>query len=262
MICGLAALLEACLAADKPVLLAVFAHPDDEQTVGHLLARYVKAGHAVYLATITSGQKGATAHAGIPAGDALAAAREEEARCACRALGLPEPFLLKFQDQGISMPPAADQVVARLREIFAQVKPAVVITWGPDGFTGHADHRAASNLVTEVFQQQAALAHRPRKLYYVAVPESRLQKPPPPFDRRPARTVADGFVTTEVDARSELEAVRKALECHKTQYTPQQSQMMHELAAKTLDGRVFLRLALSDLPRSRGRERDVFEGLR
>jgi LmbE family N-acetylglucosaminyl deacetylase len=248
--------------ADRPTLLAIFAHPDDEQTVSPLLARYARAGHPVYLAIITSGQKGATPHAGIPAGDQLGAAREQEARCACKQLGIREPLLLGFQDQGISTPPATDQVVARLREIMNQVKPAVIITWGPDGFTGHPDHRAASNLVTEAFQQRAALGHRPRKLYYFAAPESQFLKPPPPFDRRPARTVGDAFITTDVDTRAELEAARKSLECHKTQYRPEQIPVMHDLQAKTAEGRVFLRLALSDLPRPKARERDIFEGLK
>ena len=78
------------LAAEKPAILAVFAHPDDETTVSPLLARYAKAGHPVYLATITSGQKGVRPHAGIAAGDQLGAAREKELRYAASALGVRE----------------------------------------------------------------------------------------------------------------------------------------------------------------------------
>ncbi len=249
-------------AAQKPAILAVFAHPDDETTVGPLLARYAKASHPVYLATITSGQKGVTPHGGIPAGKELGAAREKELRCACQALGIHEPFLLQFQDQGISVPPAMDKIRARLREIIDEVKPAVVITWGPERLTGHPDHRAASNLATEVFQQRARLAHRPRKLYYVAWPESRFVNPPPPFDRRPPGTVADVFVTTEVDGSKHLEPARKALQCHKTQYQPAQMEAMFNLTAKAQEGKIFLRLALTDLPRPSGRERDILEGIR
>ena len=255
-------LLSALPAAEKPAILAIFAHPDDEQTVGGLLAKYAKAGHPVYLATITSGQKGATKHAGIPAGEKLGAAREEETRCAAKALGIRDPILLGFEDQGISAAPAADQARDRLREIIDQVKPAVVITWGPDGATGHADHRAASSLATEAFQQRRSLAHRPRKLYYVAWPESRFTKPVPPFERRPPGLVADEFITTEVNARAEMQAAREALACHKTQYTPAQAQAMHEISAKTMEGRIYLRLALSDVRRRAARERDIFEGLR
>ncbi len=208
----ISAVLAGVAAAQKPPILAVFAHPDDEQSVSPLLARYAKAGYAVYLVTITSGQKGVAAHAGIPAGEKLGAAREEETRCACRALGIREPFLLGFEDQGISTQSAADQVRDRLRQIIDQVKPAVVITWGPDGFTGHPDHRAASSLTTEAFQQRGKLAHQPRKLYYVAAPESRLPKPLPPFERRPPGTVNDAFITTEIDERR---AAERTVRCNR-----------------------------------------------
>jgi len=260
---GLLALWTGMLAAaDKPAILAVFGHPDDEQMVSGALARYAKAGHPVYLAIITSGQKGVRPHAGIPAGEALARVREQESRCACKEMGIREPFLLGFQDQGISTAAEMDQVVARLREIFDRVKPAVVITWGPDGLSGHPDHRAASNLATQVFQQQSALGHKPSRLYYVAIPESRFLPPPPGWAERPPRTVADVWVTTEIDARAEHEAARRALDCHKTQFDAESFQRMHLLRDKILDGRVFLRLALGTVRAGRARERDLFEGLK
>jgi GlcNAc-PI de-N-acetylase len=40
------------------VILAVFAHPDDEAFVGPVLARYARAGVKVYLAIATKGEKG------------------------------------------------------------------------------------------------------------------------------------------------------------------------------------------------------------
>jgi LmbE family N-acetylglucosaminyl deacetylase len=248
-------------AAEKPGVLAIFAHPDDEQTVAPILARYAQAGHPAHLVTITSGQKGVRPHAGISAGEALAKAREQEARCACQALGIHEPFLLGFQDQGISTPPEMAQVVERLRKIIDEVKPAVVITWGPDGITGHPDHRAASNLATEAFQQRRALGWKPRKLYYVAWHESRWTKPVPPFKQMP-RLVHDAFLTTEIDGKAHLEAARKSLECHKTQYTPEEMKQMFAIQSEVMDGRVYLRLALGERPAPRTRERDIFEGLR
>jgi LmbE family N-acetylglucosaminyl deacetylase len=76
-------------AAQQPArtLLAVFAHPDDEQVISPLLARYAREGVRVHLAIATDGQKGVREHAGIAAGDALATARAAEARCACEKLG-------------------------------------------------------------------------------------------------------------------------------------------------------------------------------
>src|SRR5437868_6312304 len=86
----------------KPGILAVFAHPDDETTVGALLAHYAALGHPVHLATLTSGGKGTRLHAGIPAGPALERAREAELTCAAQALGLPPPIPLRFEDARLS----------------------------------------------------------------------------------------------------------------------------------------------------------------
>ena len=225
-------------------LLAVFAHPDDEFTVGPLLARCAAEGHRAFLASITSGQKGAAPHAGIPPGDALGALREEELRRAAAALGIPEPLLLGFQDQGITTPDVADAVAGRLRSIIADLHPDVLITLGPDGITGHPDHRAASAIVTEVFQERRRLAWWPRKLYYTALPDSLLGAIPPPFDAR-LRTTADAFITTVVDCRAWLDAAGAAIRCHRTQWTPERMDQFDSLNRTVLGGRVHLRLAMA-----------------
>src|SRR5262245_34816000 len=73
------------------VLLAVFAHPDDEIAAGPALARYAREGANVYVAIAARGEKGAFPHAGIPAGDELAKIRREEAICSCQQLGIKPP---------------------------------------------------------------------------------------------------------------------------------------------------------------------------
>jgi len=244
----------------KHSILAVFAHPDDEMSVGALLARLAAGGHDVYLASVTSGQKGARAHAGIPAGEALGRAREEELRCAALQLGIHEPFLLGFEDQGIAAPAVMEQVARRLRLIFEETRPDVVITFGPDGVTGHPDHRITGEIATLVFQQQGLLAHKPRKLYYVALPESLFERHPLGRERT-LYTVSDVFITTEIDCRDSLEASLRALECHRSQFAPELMSRLRDLHAELLAGRVFLRLALSAGGSPGSRERSIFEGL-
>lgn len=251
------------ISATKHSLLAVFGHPDDENCVGPLLARCAAEGHAVYLVSVTSGQKGFRAHFNMPVGDELGAVREAELRCAARALGIHEPYLLGFQDQGISTHAAAEEVAARLREIINQTRPDVLLTWGPDGITGHPDHRMTSNITEVVFQQQSRLEHKPRKLYYLVFPESRFAANPDPLNRkRLFLTVSDDFVTTEIDCREHLAPALAAIRCHKSQWRPERMEQVHGLYARVFDGRVFLRLALSRVPAPHsGRESSIFEGL-
>jgi hypothetical protein len=123
-------------------LLAVFAHPDDEASVGPLLARYAREPRTrVVLAIVTNGDRGVTPFGGIPAGDQLAAARVKEAACACEALGTRPPILLGLPDAGLNSSQVLADAAAKLRKVFAEVGPDAIVTWGPDGGYGHPDHR-------------------------------------------------------------------------------------------------------------------------
>ncbi len=142
---------------EQKVILAVFAHPDDEASVSPILARYAREGVQVYLAIAADGRYGYKAHAGIPKGDSLAQVREWELKCACSTLGIENPISLGLHDQlksGDGWEQFKEQLTtlrARVTELFEQIRPDVVPTWGPDGFTGHADHRLIGTVVTEVF---------------------------------------------------------------------------------------------------------------
>ena len=139
-----------------PVLLAIFAHPDDEASVSAVLAKYAAAGARVYLAVATDGRLGVSPHAGIPAGDGLAAVRDKELQCAAGRLGLQAPIRFGLQDQlrmaeGLGAYSAQmSELRERVRQLFEELQPDAVITWGPSGWTGHPDHRIVSAVVTEL----------------------------------------------------------------------------------------------------------------
>ncbi len=74
-------LLVSCVEQDvdqKEIILAIFAHPDDETTIAPVLAKYATEGHDVYLVISTDGQFGVTNHFGMSSGDSLAAVRDLE----------------------------------------------------------------------------------------------------------------------------------------------------------------------------------------
>lgn len=218
-------------------LLAVFAHPDDEFSVGPLLARSAALGHDVYLASITSGQLGSSPNIPIAKGPELGRLREEELRSAARCLGIREPIAMGFMDQGISTREAAERVAAELRELFARLRPEVIVTFGPEGVSGHPDHRAASNLVTEVCLEGACTA----QLYYVAFPQSRCVPMPPPFHH--LRATADALIDTVVDCTSYLDAAQCAIGCHRSQWNDERVAQFDALNRVVLEGRVYLRRA-------------------
>ena len=63
---------------DGKVVMAVFAHPDDEGTVGPVLTKYARQGAEVILVIATDGRLGTNDFSGLTAGDGLAAIRRDE----------------------------------------------------------------------------------------------------------------------------------------------------------------------------------------
>lgn len=226
-------------------LLAVFAHPDDETIVGPLLARYAREGVEVHLAIATDGSKGVREHAGIPAGEKLAAARADEARCACRELGIRPPVLVGLQDGAMQEGANKTALAREVARLFADLKPDVVVTWGPEGVSGHTDHRLVSSIVTEVYQ---SAARPPRQLFYAGLSTERVEALSPASSSGGGRmpmevlTVRDRYLPARIayEAR-DAEAAARALACHQSQYTPQERAALGGMARQVEGGAVALR---------------------
>lgn len=234
-----AALPEAAAAqAGGHVLMAVFAHPDDERIVGPMLARYAREGHHVYLVIATDGSKGVREHAGIPAGERLAQVRAEEARCAAERLGIEPPILLGLEDAGL----ASFENLGRLRDevtrVVARFKPEALLTIGPEGGTGHPDHRLVGNVVTEVVQGMTQT--QPPALFYASLPAERMRDAPP---AQPAVTpISERYLPVQIPfTPADLEAARAAFACHASQYTEPERNAINEYLAHGFAGRVHLR---------------------
>jgi len=122
-------------------LLGVWAHPDDETFLSSgLLLDARERGDRVVLVTATRGEHGTDDPARWPA-DRLGAHRARELDAALAVLGVDEHRWLGYTDGACPLVPArtgADRVAA----IVDEVRPDTIVTFGPDGFTGHADHRA------------------------------------------------------------------------------------------------------------------------
>ena len=212
-------------------LLAIFAHPDDEATVSHALAKYAAEGVTVYLAIATDGRYGVTEHAKIPAGDSLAAVRNEEAKCAAEKLGIQPPIMFGLHDQlkmAEGYGPVHEQLNTmreKVNELFITLKPDVVITWGASGWTGHHDHRLVSTVVTEVFQSQRW--KKPTQLFYSAIPTGNL-----PVD--------SSFLTVKIPiADADFEKAKASWHCHQSQYTSETVEGMHQMIKASLKGTAY-----------------------
>jgi LmbE family N-acetylglucosaminyl deacetylase len=226
------------LGQDSRPLLAVFAHPDDERVIGPLLSRLGREGREVHLVIATDGSKGVREHAGIPAGAQLASARAEEAKCASKRLGVRQLHLLGLEDGGLAAFENLDRLRTEITQIIAGVQPAAIITFGPEGGTGHPDHRLVGNVVTQIVQSDAR--HRTIDLLYASLPTERLRTAPPSSPG--VNGVAEDLLTVRVPFEDQdLVAGREEFACHRSQYTPAEMDAINKTLAYVWNGNVYLR---------------------
>jgi LmbE family N-acetylglucosaminyl deacetylase len=213
-------------------MAAVVAHPDDDTfAVGGTVAMHAEdPGFRFTLIHATSGDAGEIADPALASRETLAEVREEEDRRSWRTLGR-EPDRhewLRYRDGGLAsedLGELVDRVSATLRE----ERPDVVMTFGPDGVTGHPDHVTIGRAATEAF-------HRLRgeaiggflRLLYTAIPLSELElwnqrliaegKEPYRQDRLyDPHGVPDETIGVVVDRTAVAPRVLAALREHRTQ---------------------------------------------
>jgi N-acetyl-1-D-myo-inositol-2-amino-2-deoxy-alpha-D-glucopyranoside deacetylase len=234
-------------------LLLVHAHPDDETlATGGTIARYcADPDTAVTLVTCTLGEQGEIIPAelaGLAAdrADQLGGYRIGELAGACAALGLADHRFLggagRWRDSGmayvgdslragapaaldpraLARPEAFDEQVDALVAVLAEVRPQVVVSYGPDGGYGHPDHVRAHDITA------AALARVPARFAQVVRGRSAVDAgaarlaglPGLPF-RLPGPSelpaVDDGAVTARLDVTAQRDARVAALRAHATQ---------------------------------------------
>src|SRR5262245_36131687 len=160
----------------RPVV-AVFAHPDDERVVAPLLSRLAREGRETHLVIATDGSKGVRDFAHIAAGPELAAARAKEANCASTRLGVRRLHMLGLPDGGLASFDVLGKLRTALVPILDSLAGAVVITFGPEGGTGHPGHRLVGDVVTQIVQGDARYARV--DLLYASLPTERLRTAPP-----------------------------------------------------------------------------------
>ena len=223
--------------AERPIL-AVFAHPDDERVVGPLLSKLAREGRETHLVIATDGSQGVREFSHIPAGAPLAAERAKEASCAAKRLGVRQLHLLGLPDGGLASFAVLGKLRAKLAAIVDSVRPAAIITFGPEGGTGHPDHRLVGDVMTQVIQGDARYANV--DLLYASLPTERLRTAPPASPT--VNGMAEALLTVRVPFEErDLVAGREEYACHRTQYTPAEMDSVNRYLAHAWNGAVWLR---------------------
>jgi mycothiol S-conjugate amidase len=242
------------VAVERPCLLSVHAHPDDEASKGAgTVARYHAAGVRTVLVTCTGGEAGDILNPAMDRPDVradLPAVRMRELARSAEIIGYDLVELLGYRDSGMpDMPENAhpgafanadlDEAVGRLVAVIRRERPQVIITYGDDqsGYP-HPDHLRVHDVTIPAFER-AGDPHaypgtgepwQPLKLYYSAWSRKRIELThkrllelgiESPFDEKWfERPSQDHRITTSVDISGFAEARIDALLAHETQIDP------------------------------------------
>ena len=119
-------------------ILVLTAHPDDEGiAAGTMYANY-RAGGETFLICATSGEKGKSHLKRHVTDAALKRIRRDELLRAARVLHIKKVFFLGLPDAGLRE--NAKKLFAKSSAVVKRVKPEQMLSFGPDGMSGHWDH--------------------------------------------------------------------------------------------------------------------------
>ncbi|MDZ4230639.1 MAG: PIG-L deacetylase family protein [Dehalococcoidales bacterium] len=232
-------------------ILLVFAHPDDESFgLAGTILKYSQQGVPVDLVCATKGEKGSRID--VPDNISTGSAREDELRAAAAITGIRRIYFLDYIDGELDKADT-DEVTAKVFEIMRQLLPEVVITFGPDGISGHGDHIAIGRAATGAFERLSATGAGPRKLYYVTIPASAV----PEVGEFGVITRPDDEVTLTVDVSLYLDLKIQAIAAHRSQ---QDSQDFIEMLRQNRQAGFAIKEHLyRAVPAPTGKESDLFQ---
>jgi LmbE family N-acetylglucosaminyl deacetylase len=244
-------------------LLAVFAHPDDETfRCGGTLALLARQGVQVWVLCATRGEAGIRDMGPEETGRL----REAELQCACRALGTEPPRFLDYRDGTLGQVDE-EEAVEHVTAIVRELRPQVLLTWPPDGMSGHPDHIAVSRWAAEAFQRAAdptAYAeqqaeglwpHASPAVYHIVMPHSLAQA----LGMIHLHTVPDEAVTLVVDVAEVWAAKMAAIRCHRSQRGSSPILSAPEEKQRLFLGTEYFRLAAGQLAKP---EEDILQRLK
>ncbi|TCK26587.1 mycothiol conjugate amidase Mca [Pseudonocardia endophytica] len=175
---------------ERPRLMTVHAHPDDESSKGAASsARYVAEGHDVMVVTCTGGERGSILNPAMDRPDVLAdmtAIRRAEMARAAEILGVQHRWL-GFVDSGLPegdpKPPLPEGCFAlgdieeqaeALVRVIREFRPHVIVTYDENGGYPHPDHIRTHEVSMAAWEAagdperfpDAGAPWQPLKLYY------------------------------------------------------------------------------------------------
>ncbi|MCO6451037.1 MAG: PIG-L family deacetylase [Caldilineales bacterium] len=245
-------------------LMGVFAHPDDELSVGGTLARYATEGAAITVVCATRGEAATIFCDDCATRETLPVVRTGEMECCCAELGVQDLRWLDWPDGGVSDVPEA-QAVAQLVSLVREIRPHVLFTHPPHGGYPHPDHIGVYERVMAAFSAAADPDFLPAagpvwatpKVYVRAIPVEAFDVIP---NFRDYRIQLNGqalafemdppeHINAIIDCHDSVDARIRGWHCHRSQHNPNGTfSLMPEEMQRQIFSQEYLRLLAHNLP--------------
>ena len=230
------------------IILAVIAHPDDETLFSGTIALLADENIPVHIVYATSGNGGGDRSGRNLSGNKLAAVREIETQDSLKILGAKiPPIFLKYNDGKLKN--EIESLRNKISNLFDEIQPNIVITFGPDGMSGHPDHIAIGAVTDYIFDRKDYVD----TLLHVAVSEARTQIYNSVAENYIVEhAVNDNAVNLKIDVKKYKEKRLKAAETYKTQFNKSDCNAIENLISKTPYEEFII-------ARKRGMKDDIFD---
>lgn len=148
-------------------ILGVWAHPDDEtMSCAGIMATAILNNQKVVCITATKGEQGTQDELRWPKSQ-LASIRQKELEASLGIIGVKNHHWLGFLDGKCD---AKDKkAIEIVSKYILKYQPDTILTFGPDGFTGHSDHKAVNAWVNKAVR----LTHSSANVYNTAITKKR-----------------------------------------------------------------------------------------
>ncbi len=211
----------------KPLYaLAVIAHPDDESfLLSGTCMKFTEEGKIVGVVCATRGEKGADRLNRELTEDQMADIRTKELHAACKIIGCSCVKFGHYPDGGLDKIDF-EKLVADIVSEIEKYKPEIVLTFGPEGISGHKDHMVIGLAATAASKQAA---HKIKELWLASIPASVIGRFNEHLNQRRVhhahfheselQGVPDNRLL-KIDIRKYSQAKHDALKAHESQYLP------------------------------------------
>lgn len=232
-------------------ILYIFPHPDDESFgPARAIAAQRRAGHDVYLLTLTRGEATSVRHKLGWTLEQMGEARHREMLAVRKTLDLTDMRVLDFPDGTLKeLDPWA--IESAVREEILRVRPHVVVTFPVHGISGFHDHIVTYTTVTRAYLELRG-AERPwlqRLAYFTLVTAP--EKFPWHVNVTKPEEIDCAFDVTDQD----MERFHQALDCYVTYAEVIAATKIHEVFGKDVQFEIFREDHKPPLP-------DLFAGLK